>query len=300
MVGKLRLGYRLETQDRGGFQCLGLARIVEIRADNTVILDETYTPPNLDIQVSTYLSGLLAEIVGLLNHRGEAIAARLASGTSGTAAEMTDTIMLLTINRWQPVFEHLSKISTVHPETMFVNMVALAGEIATLTNPGRRAREFPTYRHDQLQPSFAPVIIALRQALSTVLEESAIAIPLVEHRYGIRVAQVPDRSIYAKYSFVLAVKAAVAPEVLVRTFPGQIKIGPVEHIRELVQSALPGITLRHLQGAPRQIPHHTGKAYFQFDRSSPFWRQVATSSNMALHVAGDYPELELELWAIKD
>jgi type VI secretion system protein ImpJ len=127
-----------------------------------------------------------------------------------------------------------------------------------------------------------------------------MAIPLVEHRYGIRVAQVPDRSIYVKYSFVLTVKAAVTPDILVRSLPGQVKIGPVEQIRELVQSALPGILLRHLPVAPRQIPHHTGKAYFQLDRSSPLWRQVATSSGMALHVAGDYPGLELELWAIKD
>lgn len=300
MVGKLRLGYSLETNDRSGFQCIGLARIVEVRADNTVVLDESYVPPNLDVQISAFVSGLLTEIVGLLNHRGEAIAARLASGSTGTAAELIDTLMLQTMNRWQPLFEHLSTSSTVHPETVFVNMVSLAGELATLTSAERRARGFPIYRHDQLHPSFAPVIAALRQALSTVLEQSAMAIPLVEHRYGIRVAQVPDRSIYVKYSFVLAVKAAVTPDVLVRTFPGQVKIGPVEQIRELVQSALPGIMLRHMQGAPRQIPHHTGKAYFQFDRSSPLWRQVATSSGMALHVAGEYPGLELELWAIKD
>ena len=52
--------------------------------------------PSLDIQVSTYLSGLLAEIVGLLNHRGEAIATRLSASACRTApaAELIDMLML--------------------------------------------------------------------------------------------------------------------------------------------------------------------------------------------------------------
>lgn len=299
-VGKLRLGYRLETSDCSGFQCIGIARVVEVRADNTVVLDDRYVPPTLDVQVSPFLSGLLTEIVGLLNHRGEALAARLSAGSAGTAGELLDTLLLQTINRWQPVFEHLSNCPTVHPETMFLHMVALAGELATLTHRRRRALSFPNYRHEQLQPTFEPIMLALRSALSTVLEQTAIQIPLTEHRYGIKIAQVPDRSIFEKYAFVLTVKADLPAELILRSFSGQVKIGPVEHIRELVQSALPGITLRHLPVAPRQIPHHTGKSYFELDRATALWRQVATSSGLAIHVAGDYPGLALELWAIKD
>src|SRR5690606_25987846 len=93
-VGKLRLRYALESADRSGHLSIGLARIVEVRADNSVVLDDGYIPPLLDAQVSPVLSGLLTEIVGLLNHRGESLAARLTSGSVGTAGELTDTLML--------------------------------------------------------------------------------------------------------------------------------------------------------------------------------------------------------------
>lgn len=298
-VGKLRLGYALETSERNGLLSIGLARVVEVRADNTVVLDEGYVPPALDARTSPVLAGMLTEVVGLLNHRGEAIAGRLSAGSVGTAAEMTDTLMLQTINRWQPVFAHLASAS-VHPETIFSNMVALAGELATFTSPSRRPRAFPVYDHKQLQPTFAPVIAAVRQSLSAVLDRGAIAIPLAEHRYGIRVASVPDRSIYGKYTFILAAKANTPADTLQRRLVGQVKAGPVEQIRELVNAALPGVALHALPVAPRQIPYHTGKAYFELDRASPIWKQIAGSSGLAIHVAGDFPGLELELWAVKD
>jgi type VI secretion system protein ImpJ len=58
--------------------------------------------------------------------------------------------------------------------------------------------------------------------------------------------------------------------------------------------------LRALPVAPRQIPYHTGKAYFELDHASPIWKQVADGGGLAMHVAGDFPSLEFDLWAVKD
>src|SRR5690606_7056378 len=149
-IGKLRLGYALESSERNGLLSIGLARVVEVRADNTVVLDEGYVPPALDARTSAVLAGYLTEIVGLLNHRGEAIAGRLSAGSAGTAAEMTDTLMLQTINRWQPVFAHVASVSA-HPESIFTSMVSLAGELATLTTPARRPRPFPARDRRRLE-----------------------------------------------------------------------------------------------------------------------------------------------------
>lgn len=300
-IGKLRLRYALESADRSGLLSLGIARIAEVRADNAVVLDDSYIPPVLDAAVSPVLAGFAVEIAGLLNHRGEAIAGRLSAGSGGAAAEMSDTAMLQAINRWQPLLAHRSTAAGVHPEGLWRDMAQLAGELATFTAAGLRPRAFPAYDHDALQPSFGAVVAAIRQSLSAVLDRGAIPIPLVEHRYGIRLAEVTDRALFQRYVFVLAVKAAVPADVLMRSFVGQVKIGPAEQIRELVNAALPGILPRSLPAAPRQIPYRTGLAYFELDRTSPLWKHVAASpSGLALHVAGDFPGLELELWAVKD
>ena len=89
-------------------------------------------------------------------------------------------------------------------------------------------------------------------------------------------------------------------ETLRTRFPSQVKIGPVENIQEFVKLALPGISLRALPVAPRQIPFHAGFAYFELDRTSEFWQKLSNSGAFAMHIGGEFPGLELEFWAIRE
>jgi type VI secretion system protein ImpJ len=164
----------------------------------------------------------------------------------------------------------------------------------------KRAPDIPAYSHDNLSRSFAPLIRVLRQYLSSVLEATAISIPLEPRKYGISVGVIADRKLLTTAGFVLAVKAEIPDDTIRRHFSGQVKIGPVEEIRQLVNSALPGIALRPLPVAPRQIPYHAGVVYFQLDSDSPYWGKMTTSGGIAVHVSGDYPGLSMELWAIRN
>ena len=137
------------------------------------------------------------------------------------------------------------------------------------------------------------------QALSAVLEQTAVPIALQERKFGIRVGPILDRSLVTDATWVLAVKAQMPPETLRRGFPNQVKIGPVEQIRELINVALPGIAVRALPVAPRQLPYYAGTTYFELDRSGPYWAALARSGGIAIHVAGDVPGMEIECWAIR-
>ncbi len=300
-IGRLRLGFTLDGRDRTGYHCLGLARILEVRADRSVILDERYIPPVLDCAAAPALSGFLNEVQGLLHHRAEALASRVGGGggTSGVSG-VADILMLQAINRTEPLLAYLAQASQVHPESVYMLAVQLAGELATFTARTRRPPSFPPYRHTDLERTFAPIKLELRQALSVVLEQAAVTIPLAERKFGIRVGVIEDRSLIGTASFVLAVRADVPAEALRRGFPSQVKIGPVEQIRELINVALPGIRVKPLPVAPRQIPFVVGSTYFELDPASPVWKQLATSGGIALHIAGEFPGIALELWAIRD
>ncbi len=298
-VGRLRLRYMLESEDRQGFVPLGLARLVEVRADKSVVLDSGFIPPTLDCAAVTTLSGFIAEVQGLMNHRGEALAARVSGADARGVAEIADFLMLEVINRYQPLLAHLSTTPHVHPEAFYSLAVSMAGELSTFTAANKRPPAFPAYRHDDLQATFQPVMVALRQSLSAVLEQTAIPIPLQLRKYGIRVAVVQDRTLLTQASFVLAVKAEIPTETLRRNFPNQLKIGPVEQIRELVNVALPGIRVRPLPVAPRQIPYHSGTTYFELERTSQYWKALGQSGGIAMHVSGEFPGLDMQFWAIR-
>jgi type VI secretion system protein ImpJ len=114
------------------------------------------------------------------------------------------------------------------------------------------------------------------------------------------VAVIPDFQLLKAAAFVLAVNAQISSEQLRARFPGQVKIGPVERFRDLISLQLPGVGVRPLPVAPRQIPFHAGFSYFELDtQGSDMWRELETSAGLAIHLAGDFPALELELWAIR-
>jgi type VI secretion system protein ImpJ len=113
------------------------------------------------------------------------------------------------------------------------------------------------------------------------------------------VAIVGDRSLYGTAVFVLAARADLPAEELRRRFPAQLKIGPAEKIGDLVRLGLPGVPVNAVPVAPRQIPYHAGFAYFELDQTDELWEQLKSSGGVAMHVAGEFPGLALEFWAIR-
>src|SRR5260370_40386587 len=133
-----------------------------------------------------------------------------------------------------------------HPEDLFQWTVQLAGELSTFSQRERRPPVFPVYRHDRLRETFTPVIEALRAALSRVADPGVVSIPLEERKYGLRVAQVADRSLFTHATFVLAVRAAVSTATLPPRFAAPVKIGRVAKIRRVLNPQLPRLRLLRL------------------------------------------------------
>ncbi|RCL24143.1 type VI secretion system baseplate subunit TssK [Pseudomonas sp. AFG_SD02_1510_Pfu_092] len=298
-LGSRALRLLLSEDGLSDYAALGMLRIREKRADRALVVDDSYIPPLLDVAASQQLSGFCGELLGLLHQRGEALAGRVVASANGGASEIADFMLLQLVNRAQPLVEHLNQLSPLHPERLYSELVALAGEFATFTRDGRRPHSFPVYQHDDLAATFAPVMNALREALSTLIDSKAVAIPIVEKAYGIHVGMLADRSLLDSASFILVVRADVPSETLRSRFGQQSKIGSVEHIRDLVNLQLPGIGLLPLPVAPRQIPFHAGATYFELDRGSEHWKQLQHSGGFAFYVAGEFPGLSLAFWAIR-
>ncbi len=65
-VGRPRLRFMLETEERLGFSCIGLARVVEVQADRRVVVDDRFIPPCLRASAAPPLANLIGELVGML------------------------------------------------------------------------------------------------------------------------------------------------------------------------------------------------------------------------------------------
>ncbi len=181
-VGSRALRLLVARDGISDYAAIGLVRIKEKRADRALVLDDTYIPPLLDVVASNPLAAFRSELLGLLHQRGEALAGRVVASGAGGASEIADFMLLQLVNRAQPLIQHLSQLSPLHPERFYSELVSLAGEFSTFTASGRRPQEYPQYQHDDLAPSFAPVMQALREALSMLIDSKATPIPIVEKK----------------------------------------------------------------------------------------------------------------------
>ncbi|UXN05040.1 MULTISPECIES: type VI secretion system baseplate subunit TssK [unclassified Bartonella] len=298
-VGQLRLTLLTERDDRSSYSCIPIARIKEKRSDGSVILDADFMPVAYDIQALPQLRRVLDDFTGLLNQRSQQIAQRLGGLTQGGVADVADFMLLQTTNRLGPTFKHLSTIMRIHPERLFELFAGAAGELATFTHEGRLPEIWPVYSHEEPHICFHPLIASLRRSLSVMLEPNAIALPLQKHKYGVLTSPISDSELIETCSFVLAVRAAMPLDRLAKTFPSQVKISSIEKIRELVQHHLPGVVLQPLATAPRQLPYHAEYTYFFLDHHSSGWKNIIKSSGFAFHIAGEFPDLEMQFWAIR-
>ncbi len=298
-LGELRLQLVPASELSGAFCAMPVARIVERRADGQVLLDRQFIGPSLSVNDCGLLRGYLGELRGLLSQRVDALAARMSQPGRGGVAEIADFLLLQTVNRASALFEHLANVPRLHPERFYAQCVQLAGDLSAFGPDRKLSRPFPVYDHDDHGVSFKPVMAQLRLALSMVLEQSATPIELHDRKYGVRVAVIADKGLLTSASFVLAVGAQMPAETLRQRFPGQLKVGPVEKIRDLVNLQLPGIGLRALPVAPRQIPYHAGFNYFELDTRHELWALLKNSGGLAMHLAGEFPGLEMEFWAVR-
>ncbi|MCV5244231.1 type VI secretion system baseplate subunit TssK, partial [Escherichia coli] len=50
---------------------------------------------------------------------------------------------------------------------------------------------------------------------------------------------------------------------------------------------------------PRALPYHAGYTYFELDKTGEEWMALKNTAAIAIHVAGDFANLSLQLWAVR-
>lgn len=298
-VGRPNLRFGIAKEQTDGRICLGLARIKEV-FNGKVVFDQTYVPPVLDIRASPVLEGHLNSIVGRAEQRVDELSLRAVEATDGGAETFASFLLLQALNRWIPGLIHVRSLPAVHPERLYETLVSMAGELATLATKERRPPAFPAYRHDDLEHTFGPVVDFLNGCLSAQFERSAGQLRLESVGPGAYSARITDSTIFQSSDLYLAVSARTPAEELRSRFGSVVKIGSVTRMREIVNNALQaGVRITPTPTPPPQLRVLPGFVYFELDRSSAEWRELANSPAMGLHVAGSWPDLKLELWWVK-
>jgi type VI secretion system protein ImpJ len=298
-VAHPRLVYEVLDASKKGSTRIGLARVVEIQ-DKTVVFDQRYLPPVLATHAHQGFTGMMDRVIGWIETKLEELARYAADPTAGGGLQYADYFILQVLNRNIPVLRHMRGSQYVHPERLYERLLQLAGELATFATAERQARKYEAYDQDNLEKVFSPVLRDLQNALSARMERRAIRLELVERAQNAFVSPIRDRALFQHATFVIEVAAAKQLTEIQQQFPNLFKLGPSTKMQEIVHTNLPGVPLVHLPTPPRQIRALTDHVYFRLDKSTPLWAEFSQAPAVGMHFSGDWPELKLEFWAVRE
>jgi type VI secretion system protein ImpJ len=294
-----RLAYDIRRTPKPGFFSLGIGRILEVR-DKVIIFDEKFAPPVLVCSAHPVVTGWLDRVIGWIENRLEELARYAADPSAGGGLQSVDYFILQLLNRTIPLYQHLHSSRYIHPERLFAEFVSLAGELATFATTSRRAPSYPGYDHDNLESVFEPVLRDLQDFLSARSPHRAIRLEIIARAANAFISPIRDRALFRSATLVLEVSARRQLTEIQSQFPNLFKVGPSSKMNEIVHAHLPGVPLVHLPTPPPQIRAITDHVYFYLDRKSPLWPEFSTAQSIAMHFSGDWPDLQLELWAVME
>ena len=289
----------LAGDDHTAFHTIPLARIVEKRDDERVVLDERFFPCAMALQASTPLQALAREVGGLVKQRATDLAGRIGTATASDSSQLSQLLLLQMLNRAAPLFKHINEAFSMHPEELYRELIQLAGELSTITQSSKLAPEFTEYMHRDQYRSFAPLVDHLRQCLNWIPDATTESIPVIHVKAGIYTASIKNTSLFQSSRFILAAKARVTPDELSQRLPRQSTISSKSKLRELVEAQAQGIALKSVITVPNSIPMYENFVYFEMRDDDPLWKEIAVSGDLAMHIAGSYSDLQMQLWAIR-
>jgi type VI secretion system protein ImpJ len=296
-VARKNLQILADGENLEGSALLPIAAIEKTEA-GTYRFDPRYVPPMVNLKGSDYLTGILRGLVELLVARSSQLSGarrqRNQSLADFSASDIANFWLLYTINTQLPTLRHYFESNRVHPEALFVQMLELAGSLATFS-PKVEPRDLPSYDHEQLGQCFGLLDALLRELLETVIPSNFVALPLKPLRESIYATAIDKDAWLENTRFYLAISADMSqPDLITRT-PQLTQICSATHIEQLIRNALSGLKATHVPVPPRAIPVKLKYQYFSLERTGPVWESIVRSRNFAVYAPADIPNPNMEL-----
>jgi type VI secretion system protein ImpJ len=287
---------------RDGFSAIRIAQLAR-NAAGQAILNPTFAGPMLDLGSSEYLLSLMRRQVEILATKSTVLAAPRRERSKGaaefTASDTANFWLLHTVNSYLPELRHIYKTRHGHPEVAYCAMLRLAGALSTFATEGGPS-DLPDYDHDDLGFCFTRLDLRIRDLMETVIPSKFRAIPLILTDRFIWSGTVPDDNLFKNTQFYLAVSAKMGVDEIIRKVPLYLRLSAPDDTERLIRNALPGVTLRHVQVAPPQIPMKLENQYFLLNQSGPIWERIVMSRRVAVSAPAEINEPRMELLVVTE
>ncbi|MBD3393639.1 MAG: type VI secretion system baseplate subunit TssK [Chitinivibrionales bacterium] len=301
-VGELHFAVLFEGESRDNYTTLPLARLARDQAGQ-IRLDDSFVPPLLHVGASLYLMNEMRSLLEILLAKNASLSQGRRQRASGLAefggAEETAFRLLQTINTFTPLLNHCHVAPAVHPFELFSLMTQFGGALCTFSSEVS-IRQLPRYDHTAFGDVFAAFSRIIRTVMGADLASASVPVPIEETGPATYVGTVPDQRLLDAAKFYFGVSAAVPEKELVVGTLQRIKMCSRDRLELLIPSAMPGLPLIHTSRPPEALSTKPGYVYFTLDQGNDFWQGIRSSGTIAFYFPNSYPDLKMELLALRE
>lgn len=267
-------------------------------ATGEIMLRE-YIPPAISLTASAMLMGILHRILEMLSAKSSALSDQRRHIAEFGASDIANFWLLHTVNSYVPLLSHFYLVAKHHPEQLYLILTQLAGELSTFAL-GADPRDLPRYDHEDLAHTFGDLEARIRFLLETVIPTRYVIIPLEKTPQLWYLGHIHDDRLLKRAQFYLAANAQVSANRLVDDIPVKAKISSPDEINAIIGRAVRGVELSYEAVPPTTIPVKPGFKYYHLHTSGRWWETISKAKSLALYLPDEFPDLKVELVALRE
>lgn len=299
LLGRLRCRLCLVDELSAAEIGLPVARVLSGTDRGEFVLDEQFVPPIVDLRAHPPLKSAVESLIDLVRHRSNWQIDRLNQPQSTSVLETTDFLLLQSLLRHESALGFELTVEPTSPLAVLRHLVTLSADVAACSYPPTRFDLPERLAPQDLGPHFASVLRYLRDALGQMRERLALEIALSPSADGSYQSTQSLPEIGHGVRIVIAVQAQVPNDWLWQRFADQAIVCASDRLAHRVRLQLPGVRLQHLPVVPPELPLQMGWHYFELERDGQAWAELVQARSMGLHVAGQWPGLDLRGWLLQ-
>jgi type VI secretion system protein ImpJ len=275
-------------------------KVAEIRraADGRLALADDYIAPCLRTSASPVLSRLLDGLLTSMSARRTAllqtVRQRDDSSVEFNAADVTQYLLLATINSYLPVLRHAIVAGDLSAKSVYLLLCELAGQLSTFSTQFD-PNDVPKFVYEDLRSTYGTIFNALEGLLKATLATRYVAVQLASRGDAMHVGEIEDDRFLRCSQFVLGVESSVAENQVSSVLPKVAKLASVSDINSLLAAATSGVELRATMKAPPQIPTKAGMTYFIVATDSPYWKNILVERRLAIYLPSPFTPSETQV-----
>lgn len=297
-VARANLQLRLGNEPLDDFIALKIAEIKK-RPNGTFELSEDFIPTCLSLEPAPVLLKRLNDLLSRLVSKSADFRGQVPFNKKEFVAnDLTGMWLLNVLNTHIPVLNHYSTLRLCHPEELYVQLLALAGQLTTYAGT-ERAVEFPRYEHDSLSKCFPTLITKIIELLKPVgTTENYVPIRLRTDNNLLWVSDPVAEGLLQNAHFYLVCSGEIEERRITMELATNLKIAPPESLHNLIMYNLRGLNAQYTPSVPPGLPRGPGLFHFRLEKAGDFWEAICQSRALAILLPESFNGLKLELLAM--